>query len=158
MYFAPGPGLPAPALDSPQAIVAFALVMGALAPGTSPSIPLAVISELKSKGRVSDLVLGAAVLKDIVAVVVLAVAMAVASGLLSGGQIDPSSPSYVAKEVTFSILAGLAPGGLLIAYIRYIKAEMPPFVAAMILSVAEVSRLLHPELPPVFIAGGFVVR
>lgn len=158
MYFAPGLGLPAPALDSPQAIVAFALVMGALALGTSPSISLAVISELKSKGRVSDLVLGAAVLKDIVVVVVLAVAMAVASGLLSGGQIDPSSLSYVAKEVTFSILAGLALGGLLIAYIRYIKAEMLLFVAAMILSVAEVSRLLHLELLLVFIAGGFVVR
>lgn len=151
-------GLPLPPLPAENGAVAFAIVLGALSIGTSPSIALAVISESKSKGRVSDLVLGAAVLKDIVVVVALAIAIAVVTGLTSGGPLDPSALSYVAKEIGYSILAGLLLGVLLIAYIRYVRAEMLLFVGAMILSVAEFARLLHLELLLVFIAGGFVVR
>lgn len=155
---APRFGLPVPELPSTEAVVAFSLVIGALSLGTSPSIALAVISESKSKGRVTDLVLGAAVLKDLVVVIVLAVALAISGGLLSGGAIDSSDLTHVALEVVYSVGAGLVLGALLIAYVRYINAEMLLFVGAIILSVAEISRVLHLELLLVFITGGFVVR
>jgi Kef-type K+ transport system membrane component KefB len=139
-------------------VTAVALVMGALAVGTSPSISLAIISETKSRGRLSDLVLGAAVLKDLVVVVVLAIAVALARGLASATNEASSSLLHVFFEIGYSIVAGGILGTLLILYIRYIRAEMLLFVAAMILVVAEVSRVFHLELLLVFIGGGLVVR
>lgn len=145
-------------LNSKGEVLGLALVLGALSLGTSPSISLAVISETKSKGRLTDIVLGAAVLKDLVVVVILALAVAVARSLLPEGGGTPFSLSHVLTELGVSLLAGGLLGGLLILYVRYIKAEMLLFVAAMILVVAEIAQLLHLELLLVFIAGGFVVR
>lgn len=145
-------------LTSRAEISAMALVLGALSLGTSPSIALAIISETRSKGRLTDLVLGAAVLKDLVVVVALAVAVAVSRGLLAADGGAHSSISHVFVELGLSLCAGGLLGGLLILYIRYIKEEMLLFVAAVILVVAEISQLLHLELLLVFIAGGFVVR
>jgi Kef-type K+ transport system membrane component KefB len=146
------------ALESKGEVIALALVLGALSLGTSPSISLAIISETKSKGRLTDIVLGAAVLKDLVVVVALALSVAVARPLLADGPVAPFSLSHVLAELGLSLLAGGLLGVLLILYVRYIKAEMLLFVAAMILVVAEIAQLLHLELLLVFIAGGFVVR
>lgn len=145
-------------LTSAEEILAVALVLGVLSIGTSPSIALAIISETKSKGRLTDIVLGAAVIKDLVVVVLLAVAVAVGRGLTVNGAAGHTSLSHVFVELGLSMLAGGLLGGLLILYIRYIKAEMLLFVAAMILVAAEISQLLHLELLLVFIASGFVVR
>lgn len=138
---------------------ALALVFGALSIGTSPAIALAVTTELRSKGRLSELVLGAAVLKDLVVVVTLAISITIAQSLI-GASVAPASHiiAEVSRELGMSIAVGAALGGLLVLYLRYIRAEMLLFVAAMILVVAEVSRALHLELLLLFITAGFVVR
>lgn len=146
-------------VPSPQGKLALALIIGVLSIGTSPSIALAILAETKAKGRLTDLVLGAAVFKDLVVVVSLAVGLAIVSTLLSpDSSFDASVIVHVSKELIGSIVAGAALGGILIAYIRFIRAEMLLFVAAMILVVAELCRALHLELLLVFIAAGFVVR
>lgn len=141
-----------------NALLGLCAVFAALALGTSPAIALAIIEDSKAKGRLSDLVLGAAVVKDVVVVIAMAVAIAVAQGLTSGESLDVSSLLYVGKEVVASTAAGAVLGGLLILYIRYIHAEMLLFVAAMVLVVAEISHALHLELLLVFIVAGLVVR
>jgi Kef-type K+ transport system membrane component KefB len=150
------PGL---GLGTRHEIYALGLVLAVLGIGTSPSISLAVKTETRAKGRLMDLVLGAAVLKDLVVVVGLAIAVALSQSWLSRGQGGQESwASLVAKELGGSLLAGSVLGVLLIAYIRFVKAEMLLFVAAMILVVSEVGRTLHLELLLVFITAGFVVR
>jgi Kef-type K+ transport system membrane component KefB len=145
-------------VSSTPVIVAGALVMGALSIGTSPAIALAIISETKSKGRLSDIVLGAAVLKDLVVVIALAIALAIARGVLADGAGSGAGLAHVFLEIGYSVAAGAVLGTLLILYIRYIKAEMLLFVAATILVAAELAGLFHLELLLVFIAAGFVVR
>ena len=138
---------------------ALAIVTGVLSIGTSPSIALAILTETKAKGRLSDLVLGAAVFKDLVVVICLAIGVAVGGVLLNPtANIDSSVLIHVASELGGSLMAGAALGAVLIAYIRFIQAEMLLFVAAMILVVAELCRVFHLELLLVFIAAGFVVR
>jgi Kef-type K+ transport system membrane component KefB len=151
--------LPSLGLGSPSEVYATGLVLGVLSIGTSPAIALAVKTESRAKGRLMDLVLGAAVLKDLVVVICLALAVALARSLLTPGAAeDESLLILVAKELGGSLLAGSVLGALLIAYIRFVKAEMLLFVAAMILVVSEVGRSLHLELLLVFITAGFVVR
>lgn len=138
--------------------LAFALVIAVLGIGTSPAIVLAILNDTKAKGRWSELILSIAVVKDLVVVVCLAVAMAVAKALLSGGAFDPSALSHVAVEIGASILVGAIAGALIVAYIRYIHAEMLFFVVAVILGIAQLSDTLHLELLLVFIVAGFIVR
>lgn len=146
-------------VSSFEARAALAVVMGVLSIGTSPSIALALLTETKAKGRLSDLVLGAAVFKDLVVVVCLAIAVAAADALLNpSGANDSSVLVHVSRELAGSLLAGAILGGILIAYVRFIQAEMLLFVAAMILVVAELCQVFHLELLLVFIAAGFTVR
>jgi hypothetical protein len=64
----------------------------------------------------------------------------------------------VALELGGSIVAGAVVGAIFISYVRFIRAEMLLFIAAMILVVAELCRAFHLELLLVFITAGFVVR
>ncbi len=147
-----------PIADVDGAGWALALVFGALAIGTSPAIVLAVLRDGGASGRLSDLILGAAVLKDVVVVVVLAVALAVAAAIIGGGGFDVQVLTHVGRELGASTVAGVILGVLLIAYMRFVRSEMLLFVSAMVLVVGELSRALHLELLLVFIAAGFVVR
>lgn len=141
-------------------ILTVGLVMGVLSIGTSPAIALAIMKETRAKGRMMDLALNAAVLKDVVVVACLAAAIAVGRMMLGSGATESASThlGLLARELGFSLLAGAIVGALLILYLRYVKAEMLLFVAVMILSISEVSRALHLELLLVFITAGFVVR
>src|SRR5690606_10770349 len=121
-------------LASNGAIIGIGLVFAALSLGTSPSITLAILAETGAKGRLMDLVLGAAVFKDLVVVVVLAICIA-ATSALTGGGFEASVLVHVGEELGVSVLAGALTGGLLIAYLRWIKAEMLLFVAAIVLVV-----------------------
>ena len=146
-------------LDPGPQLYAVGLIMGVLSIGTSPAIVLAVLAETKAKGRLSDLVLGAAIFKDLVVVVALAIGIAVAKTMVvAGASLDSSVLVHVGQELGGSIVAGGLVGAIFIAYIRFVKAEMLLFVAAMILVVAELCRVMHLELLLVFIAAGFVVR
>lgn len=137
--------------------MALALVMGAVAIGTSPAVTLAVIEETRSKGRLSDLILAAAVFKDVVVVVALALALAVAKSAVGGGEFSAGALLHVGQEILTSMFAGGILGVILILYMRILGAEMLLFVAAMVLVVAEISAALHLELLLVFITAGFVV-
>ena len=116
------------------------------------------MNETRARGRLMDLVLAGAVVKDLVVVVCLAVAVAVSRSLLGTSGSEQSVLVLVSQELGFSILAGAILGALLIGYIRFVGAEMLLFVAAMILVVSEVGKALHLELLLVFITAGFVVR
>jgi Kef-type K+ transport system membrane component KefB len=142
--------------DSARAF-ALALVFGVLSIGTSPAIALAVMTETRAKGRMPELVLGAAVLKDLVVVICLAVALAVAGSHFQAAA-EHSILRTLAIELGASVVAGALLGVVYILYLRFVKAEMLLFVAATILLVAELSSALHLELLLVFIAAGFVVR
>ena len=147
------------AISATSSLIALALIFGTLSLGTSPAIALAVTTEIRSKGRLSDLVLGAAVLKDLVVVVALAVSVTVAQSLIGESSAMGSHViAEVSRELGFSIGVGAALGGLLVLYLRYVRAEMLLFVAAMILVMAEVGSALRLELLLVFITAGFVVR
>lgn len=139
-------------------LFALALVFGALSLGTSPAISIAVISEMKAKSRMSQLVLGSAIVKDVLVVVTLAIVLSFAKSLSSPDVNTTESFIHLLEELGASLLAGCILGGIFIAYIRFIRQEMFLFIAAMILVTAEISSAIHLELLLVFIVAGIVVR
>ena len=145
-------------LGGGMALVAFGSVFAALSLGTSPSISIAVISEMKAKSRMSQMILGSAVVKDVLMVTTLAISLSFANSIFSGSGDITASFIHLMEELGYSLLAGGLLGGLLIAYLKYVRKEMFLFIAAMILGTAEVSQTLHLELLLVFIVAGVLVR
>lgn len=143
---------------TPAEALCLGLVFGALSLGTSPSVALAVTTESQSKGRLTDLVLGAAVVKDVIVVVCLAIALATAKAVLGGGQPGSDVLIHLGRELGLSILTGAIVGFALIAYIRWIRHEMLLVVVVAVLVVAEIASTFHLELLLVFIVAGATVR
>ncbi len=110
--------------DDVNALLAIGLVLGALGVGTSPAVSIAVISEAGAKGKTADLVLGFAVFKDVVMVVMLAVAIAIAQILLSdGASFDGAIFLKLGKKILLSVAVGVALGAMLIAWMRWVSWE-----------------------------------
>lgn len=145
-------------LPSVELTVALGLVFGVLAVGTSPAISLAVTREAGARGRLSELALGAAVLGELVVWAAAALIVGLAEARLTGAPASAAGLQQVGVELGLSIVAGAAVGGLLIAYVRFIRAEMLLFVAALVLVMAELASALQLELLLVGIVAGFVVR
>lgn len=147
------------ALTSNSEIFAVGLVLATVSVGTSPAIVLAVINELGAKGRVAELALGAAVIKDFVLVVLLAVALAVGGSLVgSGAHGGEGIAAMVGKELAASVVVGIGVGLVTLFYVRFVATEMLLFVAALVLAVHEISVALHLDALLVFIVAGFIVR
>jgi Kef-type K+ transport system membrane component KefB len=151
--------LPLPVPDDDHAIVLAALI-AVLGTGTSPSVTLAILNETKARGRLADLTLGMAVLKDVVVIIALAVTIAVGRNSLS-----PATSREVATVVVesverlgLSIAVGSAVGVALILFVKYVHRELLLGAVCAVLLTAEISTYLDLELLLVLIAAGFVVR
>lgn len=139
-------------------VIGLSVLFAALAIGTSPAIVLAVRSETGAKGRIADLALGAAILKDLVVVLAVAVGIAVSSSLLEGGGVSADAFSSLGVEIVSSILVGGVVSGILYLYMRFVRRQMLIFVGILVVAVAEASQILHLELLLTFITAGFLVR
>ena len=153
------PMVPFLSASSTALILAVGAIFGILAFGTSPAVTIAVINETSAKGRLTDTTLGTAVAKDIVMVVLLALAIAFAQLYsTAGASFDPGVLATVGAELFFSLLAGAVLGGIIIAYIRYVHAEMWLFIIAFIYTATAIAGILHLEALLMFITAGFVVQ
>ena len=140
-------------------VLSVGMILGVLAMGTSPAATIAVISETGAKGRLADTTLGVAVAKDLVMVVLLAVALALARTFSPDGHgFAFGLFGEVALDLGLSLLAGGILGGLIIVYMRYVGAELWLFVVGIIFAMTAIAHEFHLEALLVFIVAGFVVR
>ncbi|MCI0697078.1 cation:proton antiporter [candidate division KSB1 bacterium] len=157
--FAIRPLIPFLADATAPLVLAVGAIFGILAIGTSPSATIAVINETGAAGRLTDTTLGAAVVKDVVMVVLLAVAISLAKLFSTPGMVFESTVFlHVGKELLFSIIAGAVLGATIIAYIRFIHAEMWLFIVGVIFFATAVAELFHLEALLMFITAGFMVQ
>ncbi len=157
--------MPVPGVTEFGHILAIGLVVGALSVGTSPAVSIAVISESGIKGKVADLVLGFAVFKDVVMVIMIAVAIAVGTILITDGAAFDAGPFLkLLKKVFFSAVFGGVIGGLLVAWMRWVRWEIILILLVVAYGVNSFSAYLHDvhstfQFKPLllFITAGFVV-
>ncbi len=138
--------------------VVLALIFAVLSLATSMAVALAVVSEHRSKGRYTDLVLGMPVAKDVVTVIGLAILVPFANASITGAPADGGLFMHILGELGLSLLAGAIIGAALIAYVRLVGRELLVFTVAVLLGVSELVRNLQLELLLVFITAGAVVR
>ncbi len=146
--------------DQPTGLVlSVGMILGVLAMGTSPAATIAVISETGAKGRLADTTLGVAVAKDIVMVVMLALAIALARTFSPDGHgFEIAILGDLAFELGLSLAAGAILGLLIIGYMRFVNAELWLFVVGITFAMTAMAHQFHLEALLVFIVAGFVVQ
>ena len=140
-------------------VFVFALLLGTLATATSPSTTIAIINETKAKGRYTDLILSTAVVKDFFVITLFAFSLSFSKSLLSPKQgFDLGFLLHILRDVGGSILIGLAVGGGLILYLKYIRKDIAIFILGIAFFTYQISH--HEGFHPLMIClvAGFIVE
>ena len=139
--------------------IAVAILLGTIAMASSPTVVIAVISETKAKGEVSELILGTTVIKDMAVVILFAIALSFALIFNNpGATFDVMKIVGAVSEVLLSLLIGLILGWLLGLYINRIGREMVLVVLGLCLLVAEIGLNYHLEPLSICLAAGFYIE
>ena len=136
-----------------------ALLLGVIATANSPATAIAVITETRSKGPVSDIVLGVTVLKDVLVIVLFGLAMGLVGALLgAGGESGLGFAGHVLYDMVLSLLVGSAIGIAIIGYIKTGHGQIALFTVGVALAVVEICAAL--EIGPLLVAitAGFIVE
>jgi len=139
-------------------VLSVVAVLALIATATSPSTAVAVIIEARSKGDITDTVLGTTVLKDIVVLVGFSLVMSMALPHFSqANAAQVTSVGDVLLEVLFSLGMGAAFGVLMIIYLRFIGKQRMLFIVACAFLSIHLSRTFHLDHLLVAVAVGFTV-
>jgi len=140
-------------------LLAFTLLLGTLATATSPSTTIAVITETRSQGDNTDLVLSSAVVKDFLVITLFAFSLSLAGTLTSPGKgLSVAFLLRIFREIGGSLLLGLVIGVVVILYLRYVKRELSVFILGVSFFTYEISHAYgyHPLL--ICLLAGFIVQ
>jgi Kef-type K+ transport system membrane component KefB len=145
-------------LGSPTEALAAAALCGAVAVAVSPSTTIAVITELRARGELTDTVLGVTILKDIVVLLLFTWVNVVAHSWVDGTPLTLSVLPEVAMEIVLSLVTGCLLGLMLGAYLAKVGRHAELTVVLLALISAELDRGYHVEHLLVCMAAGFTVR
>jgi Kef-type K+ transport system membrane component KefB len=137
--------------------VVIAGVFGAVAVANSPTVTVAVIAENDADGPVTRTVLGVTIVKDVVVIVLFAVALAVAKEALGEGGGTPLGWT-LARELGGSVVVGILFGLGISAFLRYVGRDTAVFVLVVCFAIARVSSTLHVEALLVALTAGVWVE
>jgi Kef-type K+ transport system membrane component KefB len=137
-------------------IFAFSLLVGTLSTPTSPATTIAVITETKSAGRYTDLILSTAVVKDFFVIVLFAFSLSLSKTLtVPSRPFDLGFLLRILGEVGGSVLIGILFGTGIILYLKYIKRDVIIFILSVAFFSYQVSHSygFHPLL--ICLVAGF---
>jgi Kef-type K+ transport system membrane component KefB len=130
------------------------LMIGIATSAQSPAVVMAMISELRSEGPVTRVLLAMVVVADFVVIICYAVSSSVA-GALIGGDIDVGAQvASVSWELGGSIVFGVLIGALLGVFLRLVKHGASLFAVLVCLVVAEIGARIHLDPLITMIAAG----
>jgi Kef-type K+ transport system membrane component KefB len=145
-------------LTIPQTLAA-SLLIGTLAAATSPATTIAVITETRSKGKYTDLVLSVAVVKDFAVILLFALFLSLSKPIFFPEHgFDIGLLSQIMREVGGSVVLGAVVGGGIMLYLKYIKREMTIFILSVAFFTYQISHNYgyHPLL--ICLVAGFLVE
>lgn len=144
------------------AVVAVALILGLVAVANSPATAIAVITEQRARGPLTNTVLGVSVFKDVVILILIAVVISAAEALITPGQaIEFDELRRFSTAIGISLGMGGAVGWLIGLYLERVGRQPILFVLFVAFAVVELTRLLGLESEFYILlsmAAGFVVQ
>ncbi len=151
------PLLPFIPVDNPLLAGVIAMIFGAIAVASSPTVTIAVIAENEAEGPLTRTVLGVTILKDVCMIVLFAIALTVAKDALGEGG-GESLAATLARELGGSVLVGVAFGLVISTFLARVGRDIPVFVLAISLAIWQVAATLHLETLLIALTAGFWVE
>ena len=140
-------------------IIGFAILFAGTAVSKSPATTMGIITELRAKGRMTDLVLAITVLKSILLVLIFPLLIGWAKlHLLDSSSLNSSLFIDVMIQILTSILFGVIMGYIIIGYIKYVGKENSLFLLGVAIVITEISSMLSIEILLTSIVAGIVVE
>jgi Kef-type K+ transport system membrane component KefB len=148
-----------PMREGGGAVIAVALLLGLVIAARSPSTTIGVVTETRSKGPLTELIVGVTVIVDVLILVLVAFIIPAAEKLAAPGQTFSLS---FARGLFISVFGAIAIGiffGMLIgSYLRWIRGYIPLFLVGVGFIGSLACRHFHLEPLLVFMIAGFVVE
>jgi Kef-type K+ transport system membrane component KefB len=129
-------------VSGPAAIAICVVFATALTP-QSPAVVMAILSETKADGPLSQIMLASVVVADLVIVLCYAVAAAVAGGVIGGGVDMVELVTSVSWELVGSIVFGVAVGMLIGQFVRSVPRGAAMFALLICVVVAQIATRVH---------------
>ncbi|MEW5740564.1 MAG: cation:proton antiporter [Myxococcota bacterium] len=150
-----------PFLDgmAPLAAGMVALLWGVLATSRSPAAVLGLVTQMRPKGPLTDFTLAFVMSSDVVVIVVLSVAMALARlGVDPSATFEASAFTAVGHELLGSAALGTTLGIILAVYLRLSGRGLLLVLLALGLPLSALLRYIHLDPLLSFMVAGFVVQ
>ncbi|MFT3773564.1 MAG: cation:proton antiporter [Minicystis sp.] len=144
---------------SPVALVGVGLLWGTLAVSRSPSATLAILSQTRASGPVTQSTLSFVMASDVVVAVLMAAML-----MLARPMIEPASSfslrelSQLGHELLGSVALGTTLGLVLAAYMRLVGRQLILVFVALGFGLTAVLRYLRFDALLTFMVAGFVVQ
>jgi len=136
-----------------ESIVVCVLLGVALIP-QAPAVVMAVLSETKASGPLSQTILASVVVSDLIVILFYAIAAALAGAVIGGGVDVLHTAAAVSWELLGSIAFGCAIGMLIGVFVRTVKQGAPMFALMICIVVAEIGSRVHLDPLVVMLAAG----
>jgi Kef-type K+ transport system membrane component KefB len=149
---------PLPDLSSAAATLAAAALCGVVAVAVSPSTTIAVITELRARGELTETVLGVTILKDLMILLLFTWVNLIAHSWVDDAPLTLAMLPGVAMEIVLSLVIGCCLGLLLGTFLARVGRHVELTVVLLALISAELDRGYHVEHLLVCMAAGFTVR
>lgn len=144
---------------TPQRAWAVALLFGLVAVAKSPATTIAVITEEKARGVLTDTVLGITVLKDVIILILIAVFIPLAATMVDpAGGFSLAAAEEILLGIVGSLAVGVAMGWLVTEYLRRILAYRILFVLGVAFMAVYLGEILDLEFILIAMAAGFYVQ
>ncbi|MEW6234689.1 MAG: cation:proton antiporter [Candidatus Omnitrophota bacterium] len=137
--------------------LAASAIFGVISVAQSPSSTIAVITETRSSGKATEAILGVAVVKDVLVIVLFTALIPLVKISEQGGSFEWGFLGELAEELVFSCGAGLLAGWMISQYLKMIRIDAILFVLAFCYLVSEGSKTLHLDTLIICIIAGFWV-
>lgn len=136
------------------------LLLAVLASSSSPAIAIAVVTELRARGPLTQLLLSATIFKDLVVIMLFAVAVSISAAGLGGGEGGGhvSIITVIVQHIFGSVLAGLIAGAAITWYLRQVSAHLTIFLVLTCFGIALVSQQLHLDPLITALIAGLLMR
>jgi Kef-type K+ transport system membrane component KefB len=148
-----------PMREGGGAVIAVTLLLGLVIAARSPSTTIGVVTETRSKGPLTELIVGVTVIMDVLILVLVAFIIPAAEMLITPGQsFSLSFAEDLLASVFGSIAIGIFFGALIGVYLRWIRGYIPLFLVGIGFIGSLVCR--HFDVEPLlsFMIAGFIVE
>ncbi|MFH1754887.1 MAG: cation:proton antiporter [Candidatus Latescibacterota bacterium] len=147
-----------PIMEGSGAVVALALLLGLVMVARSPSTTIGVVTETRSRGPLTELIVGVTVIVDVLILILVAFIVPTAEMLLTPEQAFSFSFAEDLFITVFgSIAIGVFFGALIGSYLRWIRGYIPLFLVGVGFIGSLVCRHFDFEPLLTFMIAGFVI-